>query len=89
MDEAGDNVLSLCNTHRDYVKEREAEARAAAIADASPPGHVCVPTEAIESIKEDKIFPDSGFSEEYIRGYNEACAEHYDELKDYLPTRPK
>jgi hypothetical protein len=89
MDEAGDNVLSLCNTHRDYVKAREAEARAAAIEDAktairalsksttddasppyrsrhttladaaeyisdlasAPPGHVCVPVNAMISAK--------------------------------------
>jgi len=55
----------------------------------APAGHVCVPVDAIESIAEDKIFPDSGFSEEYIRGYNDACSEHYDELKDYVPARPK
>jgi hypothetical protein len=121
MDAAGDNVLSLCNTHRDYVKQREAAARTAATADAAsalrgdpnavrfgyqheerqsaaslvesiataPSGHACVPVDAIESIKEDKIFPNSGFHEEYIRGYNEACAEHYDELRGYFQTRPK
>jgi hypothetical protein len=35
MDAAGDNVLSLCNTHRDYVKQLEAMARTAAIEDAA------------------------------------------------------
>jgi len=82
----------LCPTHkpakckecRDYY----AEIKAHVVANASARIRAETAETIFDSIKEDKIYPDSGFSKDYIQGYNDACFEHLEEVRALASAPP-